>query len=292
MDFTAPSSGLPGLAALAYVLGLRHGVDADHLAAIDAMARFNAATRPRLARLTGLWFSVGHGAVVLAVAFGVASVAHAWQAPAWLEPFGAWASIAILLLLGIFNLAAAWRTPRDTVVTVAGWRSTLFGRVLQASGAWPVLGVGALFAVSFDTLSQAALMAVTGTANQGVAAVGLLAGAFAAGMIVTDGLNGWFVASLVSRSARGAARASRVMALSISGVSIGTAGLGAAARASAAADRWVEAHQGRFAALIVAIVVASFLASLRLTAAKRLRRGIVPSMSRRDPRRRQSAAAK
>jgi len=130
-----------------------------------------------------------------------------------------------------------------------------------------VFGVGALFAVSFDTLSQAALMAVTGTARQGLVAVGLLAGAFVLGMVLTDGLNGWFVGKLMSRSARGAARASRVMALSIGAISIATAGLGAAAQASEAADRWIEAHQGQFAALIVGVVFASFLAGLRLTGA-------------------------
>jgi high-affinity nickel-transport protein len=265
MTASSPWLDLFGLVCLAFVLGLRHGVDADHLAAIDGMARFNAATRPALARLTGLWFSVGHGLVVLVVALVVASVAHAWDAPQWLEPFGAWASIVILLLLGVFNLLALRRAPPGAVVAFTGWRSTLYGRVLQAAGPWPILGVGALFAISFDTLSQAALMAVTGTATRGLLAVALLAGAFVTGMIVTDGLNGWFVASLMARSHQGAARASRVMALSVSGVSMGTAALGAAAQSSAAAHRWIEAHQGRFALLIVGIVLASFVAGLRLT---------------------------
>ena len=74
-------SELFGFAVVALVLGMRHGVDADHLAAIDAMTRCNAQARPALARRTGLWFSVGHGTVVLAVAFGVALTAHAWAAP-------------------------------------------------------------------------------------------------------------------------------------------------------------------------------------------------------------------
>src|ERR1700742_2053399 len=99
-------SELFGFAVVALVLGMRHGVDADHLAAIDAMTRCNAQARPALARRTGLWFSVGHGTVVLAVAFGVALTAHAWAAPEWLEPFGAWASIAMLVLLGALNLVA------------------------------------------------------------------------------------------------------------------------------------------------------------------------------------------
>jgi high-affinity nickel permease len=108
MNPATPISALLGLALVALVLGMRHGIDADHLAAIDAMTRCNAQARPALARRTGLWFSTGHGAVVLAVAFGVALTAHAWAAPGWLEPFGAWASIAMLVLLGVLNLAA-WR---------------------------------------------------------------------------------------------------------------------------------------------------------------------------------------
>jgi len=49
---------LAGLASMALVLGMRHGVDADHLAAIDAMTRCNAVARPGLARRTGIWFSL------------------------------------------------------------------------------------------------------------------------------------------------------------------------------------------------------------------------------------------
>ena len=255
---------LSSLALLAFMLGLRHGLDADHLAAIDVMARFNAAARPRVARLTGVWFSAGHGAVVLAFAFFVASLAHAWQVPAWLEPVGAWISIGVLLLLGGLSLVSVRQAPPGSPVRFAGWRSVLYGRVLQVSGALPIVGVGALFAVSFDTLTQAALMGATGTSKLGMPAVGLLAGSFVAGMLVTDGLNGWFVAHLMHRSAHAAARLSRVMAVSIGGVSIATALLGIAAQLSADANAWIEEHQGRFALLIVAVVSASFAASLRL----------------------------
>ena len=68
---------LAGLASMALVLGMRHGVDADHLAAIDAMTRCNAVARPGLARRTGIWFSLGHGGVVLAIALAVAATARA-----------------------------------------------------------------------------------------------------------------------------------------------------------------------------------------------------------------------
>ena len=264
MNPTPSLSELLALAVVALVLGMRHGVDADHLAAIDAMTRCNAEARPALARRTGLWFSIGHGAVVLAVAFTVASTAHAWAAPDWLEPFGAWASIAMLALLGTLNLVAWRQAAPGAAVALTGWRSRLFNGALKACSRRAVMGVGVLFAVSFDTVSQAALMAATGAASHGLAAVALLAGAFVVGMIVTDGLNGWWVARLIQRPGAGSARASRVMCIAISGISLGTAALGAAAQLSRTVAGWAESHSQWLALAIVAIVAASFLVGLAL----------------------------
>ena len=265
MNATHTLSELFGFAVVALVLGMRHGVDADHLAAIDAMTRCNAQARPALARRTGLWFSAGHGTVVLAVALVVALTAHAWAAPEWLEPFGAWASIAMLVLLGALNLVAWRRTAPGANVAPAGWRSRLFDGALRACSRRAVFGVGVLFAVSFDTVSQAALMAATGAASHGLAAVALLAGAFAVGMIVTDGLNGWWVARLIQRPGAGAARASRVMCIAVSGISLGTAALGAAAELSGSAAAWLGRYEGLVALAIVAIVGGSFLVGLALS---------------------------
>ena len=264
MNAATPLSDLLGLAVVALVLGMRHGVDADHLAAIDAMTRCNAQARPALARRTGVWFSAGHGAVVLAVAFAVALTAGAWTAPGWLEPFGAWASIALLALLGALNLLAWRQAAPGEPVALAGWRSTLYDGALRACSRRAVMGVGVLFAISFDTISQAALMAATGAARHGLAAVGLLAGAFVAGMIVTDGLNGWWVARLLQRPGTGSARASRVMCIAISGISLGTAALGAAAQLSPVVSAWAELNSAWLAASIVAIVGLGFLAGLAL----------------------------
>jgi nickel/cobalt transporter (NiCoT) family protein len=267
MDAPTNTHDLIGLLAVALTLGLRHGFDADHLAAIDGMTRFNAVARPRLARRTGLWFSLGHGAVVLAAAVSVSLVARSWTAPEWLEPFGAWASIVVLLLLGLMNLNAVRQAPPGAVVAGVGWRSGLFSRMLTASGCWPIMGVGVLFALSFDTLSQAALMAVTGTALRGLPAVIVLAGAFVAGMLITDGINGWWVARLLRRSDRTAARASRVMCIGVACVSLGTALLGVGARLSPAFGAWADAHETTFGLLIVAVIFASFLLGLVVTPA-------------------------
>jgi len=262
MEAAAPLSPLLGLALVALVLGMRHGVDADHLAAIDAMTRCNAQARPGLARRTGVWFSLGHGGVVMAVALAVAATAHAWNAPAWLEPFGAWASITMLVLLGVLNLAAWQRSAPDARVELAGWRSRLFEGALRACSRRAVMAVGVLFALSFDTVTQAALMAATGVAHHGLAAVALLAAAFAAGMVVTDGLNGWWVARLVQRPGAGSARASRVMCVAVSVVSLATAAIGAAAQLSGPIAGWAEANGQWIAGAIVAIMAGSFGAGL------------------------------
>jgi hypothetical protein len=66
-----PAGDWVALAALAFTLGLKHGLDADHLATIDGLTRFNARARPAMARWCGALFSLGHGAVVVVVAVTV-----------------------------------------------------------------------------------------------------------------------------------------------------------------------------------------------------------------------------
>jgi high-affinity nickel-transport protein len=97
---TLPTHWL-SLVAVVFLLGLKHGLDPDHLAAIDGLTRFNAERRPKLSRWSGLLFSAGHGVVVTMVAVLVATVATEWRAPSWLENAGTWISIAFLTLLGI-----------------------------------------------------------------------------------------------------------------------------------------------------------------------------------------------
>src|SRR2546423_345552 len=65
MSATLPSHWL-ALVAVVFLLGLKHGLDPDHLAAIDGLTRFNASRRPRVSRWSGLLFSAGHGVVVTA----------------------------------------------------------------------------------------------------------------------------------------------------------------------------------------------------------------------------------
>ncbi|TMG79113.1 MAG: nickel transporter, partial [Betaproteobacteria bacterium] len=104
------------LVALVFVLGLKHGLDPDHLVAIDGF------TRTTRSRWCGLFFSLGHGLVVTLVGVAVAIAAAHWQAPGWLELSGAWISIAVLTVLGAANLLALARTPAGQPVGLIGAR--------------------------------------------------------------------------------------------------------------------------------------------------------------------------
>ena len=80
---------LAGLGLICYVLGLRHGVDVDHIAAIDNTTRklIQQGKRPST---VGMWFSLGHSTIVVALIVGLvmATRAVATNIPA-LESSGA-----------------------------------------------------------------------------------------------------------------------------------------------------------------------------------------------------------
>jgi len=73
---TLPTDWL-SLLILTFVLGMKHGFDADHLATIDGLTRYNARRNPALARYCGTLFSLGHGGVVIVIALSVAALAAA-----------------------------------------------------------------------------------------------------------------------------------------------------------------------------------------------------------------------
>jgi high-affinity nickel-transport protein len=253
-----------GLACVVLLLGLRHGFDADHLAAIDGLACHNAAARPRLARLCGAFFSLGHGVVVIVVALGVSLLAQAWRTPQWLDSLGSWISIGVLTALALINIGAVVKTSGDQPVRLVGWRSGAFARLLRTGNPVTVMAVGTLFALSFDTVSQAALFAMTASAFGGWRPALLLALLFTAGMLVTDGINGWLIWRLLHHSERTARAASRTVALAVSGVGLLTAGLTLTTRFVPAADLWAEGKGLWFGGAVGAVVLMSFVVGQRL----------------------------
>jgi high-affinity nickel-transport protein len=254
------------LVAVVFLLGLKHGLDPDHLAAIDGLTRFNAQRRPKLSRWSGLLFSAGHGVVVTMVAIAVATVATEWRAPAWLENTGTWISIAFLTLLGIANLAAVVRTPRGEMVRATGVRSRLFERFTRAEHPVLIAAVGAAFAISFDTISQAVLFSITGSNLAGWLFATLLGLVFTGGMIATDAINGLWVSHLVRRADARAAAASRLMSLAIGCTSLAIAALAAARQLLPGVDAQLEAWGVALSAAVILTVACGYAVAMRMAA--------------------------
>jgi high-affinity nickel-transport protein len=208
-------------------LGVRHGLDADHLAAIDGLTRYNCESRPRLAPWCGVLFALGHGVVVLLVAGIVGVATLTYRVPDWLEGVGAWISITFLLALGLLNLRAVLSTPAHEVVRLSGVRGTLLLRLTETCRPLGIAAVGSLFAISFDTLSQAVLFSTTAARVGGAAGAITLGAIFALGMGFVDGLNSRWVAGLLSTRDRHARLVSRAMGCLVATLSFGVAILGA-----------------------------------------------------------------
>jgi len=167
----------------------------------------------------------------LAIALGVSLVAHAGGLPRWLEDFGTVVSVFFLVLLGILNLRTLWNTPTHEAIRLSGVKGRWLGPLGQPASPWLVALIGALFAISFDTLGQAALFAAVATRFGGWEHVLVLGLLFVLGMLLVDGLNGLWVFRLLRRTDRMGVRASRLMGWAVSLLSFLVAALSLA--------RWV-----------------------------------------------------
>ena len=247
------------LLALVFILGAKHGLDADHLATIDGLTRYNLRFAPARARWCGSLFSLGHGAVVMLIALGVGLVSAKWQVPVWMEDLGAWISIGFLTLLGVLNLRAVLMAPPGDMVATIGVKAGLLRRLQATSHPLAIAAVGSLFALSFDTMSQAALFAVTATQHGGVSHALALGLAFTVGMLLADGANGLWIARLLRRADHRARIASRVMGLMVAAISFSVAAFGLARWLHADISHWYEGKELLVGVGVVALLGSSFL---------------------------------
>jgi high-affinity nickel-transport protein len=248
------------------VFGAKHGLDPDHLATIDGLTRYNLRQAPQRARWCGSLFSLGHGSIVMLIALGVGAAASHWQVPPWMEDVGTWVSITFLTLLGLLNLRAVFTAAPDAVVAPVGVKAGLLVHLQSASHPLAIAGVGALFALSFDTMSQAALFAVTATRHGGIVHALVLGLAFTCGMLLMDGINGLWIARLLRRADQRARIASRVMGLMVALISLGVAALGLLRWLNVDMALWYQGKEIAIGAAVIVMLGLSFAAGQLLSA--------------------------
>jgi len=206
-----------GIGVTAYLLGVRHAFDADHIAVIDNTTRklVGEGTRSTSA---GFWFSLGHSSVVFGLAFLLAIGVRAIVGPVQdegsplLQTLGLVGSLVagtFLILIGLSNLFAAvgiakvFRRMRsgdfdeaelERQLEQRGFLARLFARVMRrVSKPWHLYPVGLLMGLGFDTATQVALLVLAaGTAAFTLPwyAILVLPVLFAAGMSLFDAVDG------------------------------------------------------------------------------------------------------
>jgi high-affinity nickel-transport protein len=135
------------------------------------------------------------------------------------------------------------------------------GRFQRSSNPLLIALIGALFALSFDTMSQASLFALTATQYGGwVDALGLGA-AFTLGMLLADSVNGLWISRLLRRADRIALLASRIMGLAVATISLLVAAFGAAKYFVPTVDAWSDGKELALGSGVIALVALSFLSA-------------------------------
>jgi high-affinity nickel-transport protein len=205
---------LLGTALLAYGFGLRHAVDADHIAAIDNVTRklMQAGKRPVS---VGCFFALGHSTVVILATAGIAATATALSSrfdalKTVGGVVGTLVSTLFLFVIAAMNvviLIGVWRSFRhvrrggafaeedfDLLLNSRGLLARLFRPVFRlVASAWHMFPVGFLFGLGFDTATEVALLGISATqAAQGMSiwSIMVFPALFAAGMSLIDTTDG------------------------------------------------------------------------------------------------------
>lgn len=205
---------LLGTALLAYGFGLRHAVDADHIAAIDNVTRKLMQEKKRPVAV-GFFFSLGHSTVVVLASVAVAITASAMQTrfDHYKEiggVIGTLVSALFLFAIALMNLIilksiySAWRHVRnggkyveddfDMLLADRGFLSRLFRPLFRLiTRSWHMYPLGFLFGLGFDTATEIGLLGIAATqASRGLSpwAIMVFPVLFSAGMSLIDTLDG------------------------------------------------------------------------------------------------------
>ncbi len=196
-------------ALLAWVFGLRHAVDADHIAAIDNVVRklMQADGAPHS---VGLYFALGHSTVVVVATILLALGVVSFGGDSLLKEIGGLigtsVSAVFLLVIAAINLvifAGLWRTFRaareqgvhdaeglERLLAHRGFLARLLGPLFRlVTKPWHMYPLGFLFGLGFDTATEIGLLSISATeAARGasIADVLVFPALFASGMALVD----------------------------------------------------------------------------------------------------------
>lgn len=202
-----------GTALLAWGLGLRHAVDADHIAAIDNVTRklMQDGQRPVL---VGFWFAFGHSGIIAIASITIALTTSALSDGGAFRDLGGMIATVISALflfaiagMNLVILRSVWRTfahvrtggsyaddDLDLLLSGRGLLSRLFRPMFRlVNRSWHMAPLGFLFGLGFDTATEVAILGMSASQAANGLSIGtilVLPALFAAGMALIDTLDG------------------------------------------------------------------------------------------------------
>jgi len=203
-----------GTALLAYTFGLRHAVDADHIAAIDNVTRklMQQGQRPVA---VGFFFALGHSTVVVAMSVGIAfaaseltsrfdsmkTVGGIISTSASALFLFAIALVNVLVLVSVYRTFQAVKRGEpfaaddfDILLNSRGFLARIFRPLFRlVTRSWHMLAIGFLFGLGFDTATEVALFGISSTqaANaMSFSSIMIFPALFTAGMSLVDTTDG------------------------------------------------------------------------------------------------------
>jgi high-affinity nickel-transport protein len=205
----AGQPALLGTALLAYLFGLRHAVDADHIAAIDNVVR-NLMQEGKRPLSAGLFFSLGHSTIVILAAAALTFTAAAFQVEfGSLKVAGGVIGTAVsalfLLVIGFANLIimrslwAIFRRVRKgeyidleqaNMSSGGGFIARMCAPLFRViSRSWYMYPLGFLFGLAFDTATEIGVLGLSAAQSaNGVSiwSIMVFPALFTAGMALVD----------------------------------------------------------------------------------------------------------
>ncbi|KAI0802053.1 high-affinity nickel-transport protein-domain-containing protein [Irpex lacteus] len=213
------------LALLAWTIGLRHALDADHISAIDNATR-SLIGLGQLPVTCGLFFSLGHSSIVIAVNIAIAISTSVYEHIDGVGSIGGIVGTAVsgsfLFIIGLANSIILYKVLRRRRKrelerrTANGEDTSHFELELDAEESrgntltmriigpivtfvnkpWKMYPVGVLFGFGFDTASSIALLATSAIAKKNSGGNGIPASyivilpfLFTAGMTLIDSVD-------------------------------------------------------------------------------------------------------
>jgi len=183
---------------LVFILGLKHGLAADHIAAIDGLGmHLTKQGKQGVIPWLGTFFALGHG-LVITIFICIAglsatqlNISRRWIK--WME----WLPVLLLFVIAFLNLRIL--TARNSAVQ--RHRHLPSEKNGDSTNSLSALLIGACFAMFLDTLSEAASWGYSAASSGSYTAALFVGLVFTTGMLVTDTIDSRLLARVIRQSA-------------------------------------------------------------------------------------------